>query len=548
MGKDAALVNEFGWHCLGDYPKWFPEAGKINPKGEAIGARYCCTTFNDGIKQIVIPEFKKWFGNLFRYKEKDNVLYWPSTGSTVYLKTYDQDLDSFAGANLNLVGQSEHCPQDRYEENLARLRGRGVRRFIGEMTPTEGMCFDEQTRLMTPKGWAGIDDLKVGDMIFTLNRETHDIELKPVTFIYRGAAKDMYSLRCQGFDAVTNGKHRWWVQNKVSGCFEEKTTDTLKNHHRIPRAVKNTYEPSVTLEGSYASLAGWFVTDGCWNKTRAVITQSFSKNPQKCQMIEQAIKGCGGEVKFSKSAYHRGEPCEGVVHQYSIKGDLAKRLHSDFPNKNLTMAFVSSLTKPQQQLLFDSLILGDGSRNSDGIKFVAHIKATETIESFIGLCHLLGLRATYFLEKGKYWRANVQTSKRFGPWTHVSSLKIEKAEDSGRMWCPHTVNETVIALRGGTSYISMQTWEYDEIYEKWERRLRVAPDLEVFRGRTADNVSNLSEAYLERLRSLPHDQQRIRLYGDFIHLSGLVYKGYRDWHITDRRHEDLHRGHPPHPL
>lgn len=142
MGKDALLVNEFGWHCLGDYPAWFPETGKINPTKAPISARYCCTTFNDGIKQVVIPEFKKWFGHLFKYKEKDNVIFWPQTNSTIYLKTYDQDVASFAGANLHLVGQSEHCPKDRYEENMARLRGKGVRRFIGEMTPTEGMSWE----------------------------------------------------------------------------------------------------------------------------------------------------------------------------------------------------------------------------------------------------------------------------------------------------------------------------------------------------------------------------------------------------------------------
>lgn len=226
MGKDAMMVNEFGWHCLGDYPPWYPAEGRVNPDKSAILSRYCCTTFNDGIKQIVIPEFRKWFGNLFKYREKDNVLYWPTTGSTIYLKTYDQDLDSFAGANLHLIGQSEHCPQDRYEENKARLRGLGIRRFIGEMTPTEGM-----------------------------------------------------------------------------------------------------------------------------------------------------------------------------------------------------------------------------------------------------------------------------------------------------------------------------TWEYDEIYEKWERRVRQPPDLEVFRGRTSDNVHNLSQAYVDRLQSLPEDQRRIRLFGDFVALTGLVYKTYRDWLTTDIREGDKFGGH-----
>jgi hypothetical protein len=87
------------------------------------------------------------------------------------------------------------------------------------------------------------------------------------------------------------------------------------------------------------------------------------------------------------------------------------------------------------------------------------------------------------------------------------------------------------------------TWEFDEIWEVWERRLRQPPDLEVFKGRTADNVANLSEAYLARLEGLPEDQKRIRLYGDFISLSGLIYKDYRDWLITDVRPGDLYGGH-----
>lgn len=142
LGKDAAMVNEFGWHCLGEYPAWYPESCKINPQARAIAARYCCTTFNDGIKQIVLPEFKKWFGGLCRYLVKDNAMVFPKTGSIIYFKTYDQETDSYAGANLHLVGQSEHCPRDKYDENMARLRGSGVRRFIGEMTPTEGMTWE----------------------------------------------------------------------------------------------------------------------------------------------------------------------------------------------------------------------------------------------------------------------------------------------------------------------------------------------------------------------------------------------------------------------
>ena len=82
------------------------------------------------------------------------------------------------------------------------------------------------------------------------------------------------------------------------------------------------------------------------------------------------------------------------------------------------------------------------------------------------------------------------------------------------------------ALRGspatfcaGLTPVQGISWELDLVVEQ-EDGVR----LQVFRGRTIDNKANLPEDYLETLtRGLTEDQKRIRLFGDFIELSGLVY-------------------------
>lgn len=63
------------------------------------------------------------------------------------------------------------------------------------------------------------------------------------------------------------------------------------------------------------------------------------------------------------------------------------------------------------------------------------------------------------------------------------------------------------------------TWEFEIIYEQADGK-----QLEVFRGKTADNSKNLREGYMSDLiRGLSEDEAQMRLYGDFIELSGLVY-------------------------
>jgi len=85
------------------------------------------------------------------------------------------------------------------------------------MTPIKGMCFDEETKLLSEKGWVGIDDLNLGDKIFTVNKETLKTELKEVDFIYRGKSeKPMIEMKGKGFNSLTTHDHRWFVQNRSS--------------------------------------------------------------------------------------------------------------------------------------------------------------------------------------------------------------------------------------------------------------------------------------------------------------------------------------------
>lgn len=453
-------------------------------------------------------------------------------GSVVNFKSYEQGRSKFQGAGKRLIWFDEEPPHDIWEECVVRQEAGQPLDIILTMTPIKGMCFDDKTRILAKDGWVGIDELEVGDSIFTINKDSLELELREVDFIYRGVTnKPMVRMTCRGFDSLTTEDHRWFVKEKHSGKYLTRKTGELNKNHAIPRTFDNSYSPDTMYEDWYVALIGWIVTDGTYRKDRSqvIISQSVSKNRYKCKNIEQLLKDADADVRIDDVEYHKKDNAHGYARNYCIKGELAKRIISEFPNKELTGIFISRLNKRQQHILFDSLISGDGSKNSSGFRFVAEKKYRGTIDGFMMLCQLLGKRCTYSVEKDKYCRFYIQNSSRYRPFTHVSSLNIAREEYGGRVWCPHTSNETVIAMRNGTSYVSQNTWVYDEIY--------LSTDTSLYFVSTAgwdDNPWLTEEQKNIMSRGLTPEALAVRREGRFTKRVGLVCNWWdREKHLRD---------------
>jgi hypothetical protein len=280
------------------------------------------------------------------------------------------------------------------------------------------------------------------------------------------------------------------------------------------------------------ALAGWFVTDAHLHCAEQKITfvQSLSKNRRKCVDIQKLLSLSGEKVKTYDSVYHRGEASEGLARYWSIRGPLVDRLTKDFPRRHLTVPFVSSLSPRQRKLLFDALIDADGSQNKNGIRFVHSIERGETVDALMALCQLMGKRVTVSKENDRTYRVFIQKEGcRYKPFAHVSQMKMKTVPYAGRIWCPHTSNETVIARRKGTSYITQQTWVYDDIYLNTGD-----PNLKVINATWRDNIF-LTEEQKDQMRSrYTADALQVREEGKFVQRTGLVMSWFRrDPHILD---------------
>lgn len=78
-----------------------------------------------------------------------------------------------------------------------------------------------------------------------------------------------------------------------------------------------------------------------------------------------------------------------------------------------------------------------------------------------------------------------------------------------------------------------EPWIYTDIYQPWA--LKKDPNIDVFSGTIYQNEANLGKGFIEEFKGrLTDDEVRTRLYGEFSHLQGRVFKEFtRTTHVYD---------------
>lgn len=124
-GKTESGTNEARMHSTGDYPEWYPEAGRFN--GPTRG-RIVVTDYKKGCQEVLEPKITQWFPEerlirIERFMGHITKLYIRhKTGgvSTIDVMTHEQDDMAFEGWSGHWVWFDEPPPRNKY---IACLRG-----------------------------------------------------------------------------------------------------------------------------------------------------------------------------------------------------------------------------------------------------------------------------------------------------------------------------------------------------------------------------------------------------------------------------------------
>lgn len=296
-------------------------------------------------------------------------------------------------------------------------------------------CFSADTEVMTPNGVQNIRDIEVGDAVYSLNPDTHQMEVKKVTeciskpeyedelVTIQNATIDLkvtpdhriYTRRVRHsdeFEVVDAGDLNDWTQYELpsaenvsplqgdrvervdildyySGEYEEVEESgqvfVRKNHYssKIPRYFDGD---------DFMKLVGWYASEGYSRKTnensghQSVFCQ---KKPDGRKEIAELLEGCGLRFSSNKNGHIiSNEIFRKIMDNACGIGAEEKRLPE--------VVFDASVE--QRELLFETLEKGDGDSDPERKRYSTKSKTLR--DQVAQLATSLGMDVQYRYDDG----------------------------------------------------------------------------------------------------------------------------------------------------
>lgn len=95
-----------------------------------------------------------------------------------------------------------------------------------EYNPPSG-CFVKGTKILTSTGYKNIEDIKVGDIVKSLNLETGKVEYKPVyiKYVFDDLTQELYTLKVNWETIKVTGAHNFFVKNSNNSIIAKAAKD-----------------------------------------------------------------------------------------------------------------------------------------------------------------------------------------------------------------------------------------------------------------------------------------------------------------------------------
>ena len=496
----------------------------------------------------------------------------PQGGPDIFIEfvSYNQDVQTQKGFQKFSIFLDEEAPKFFYDEQLPRLLASDGD-LLFALTPIEYICFDNETEVLTKRGWKGYDEILMNDILLTYNINENCYEWgKMVGFNLQYVVdEEMNHLTNADFDAFITDDHKWVINNvRNDKTYYLEKTRNLNSKHRIKRFSKfKSSTDNVLYSDNFLKLVGWVVTDGSFAKsTTVIIYQSVTAYPKNCEEIRRCLEEYPNMWHEEQREYGptiiQGNIWNGhgTMCRFYLNGELGRAVKSVADKKIINQEFICSLSVRQLEILFVTMIKGDGYKKQNGsIKFT-QTENFKLLESFQLIATLLGYKTTiredkhtfkYHAGKHRHGVYVWKDSTRYSANVHKKSLVHNKRRYTGYIWCPSTENKTVVMKRNDHVSISGNSWTFEGLYERTgliynsptiidylykKTGRRHLPkeviesgnkDIAVIRGSSYDNPT-IPKEHVDRSYAVYDDPSIVenRLYGIFHQISGTILKEF----------------------
>lgn len=350
----------------------------------------------------------------------------------------------------------------------------------GAVKRVTNSCFTPDTEVITPDGVRNIRDIEVGDEVYSLNPDSHEMEVKRVTELIEKPDYDdelvtiqnntidlkvtpdhrIYARRprhSDEFEVVDAGDLNDWSQYEMVNDWDERKGDgvgtidlaeyvdseyttTVQNDdeyichtNRGSEPVKRYYS-----ENNMAELLAWFATEGYANIGSGSYVEIAQKSEGNFDAIHTTLMYTGKYVRKSDNGFK--------VHNRLLAEALTNLCGNSSAEKKLP-SWVFDFSLEAKRTLRRVLMLGDGDTNAKRFS-----TQSETLrDQFLQLCWELGDPAQYNRDSGVwrvYFGEKNQSFRMNRSNGHAGDGGTEQAENG--VYCVQVEdNHTLVAGRNG---------------------------------------------------------------------------------------------------
>jgi len=346
-------------------------------------------------------------------------------------------------------------------------------------------CYAEGTEVLTERGFIDFRELTAEDKVAEFDNNMNVRFSQPLSIQKREYEGPIYDIET-GFSrqVVTDQHHVVVGQDKIKA--KDLHIEDLKN---IP-ITGNANNEEYPISDAMLKLLVHVVADGCFvldkkygvNKMRVQFKLSKER---KIASLKEILDEVGYKYSFKickKSGVNKLQP-------YYIRfyGDPAQEVYNLLGCKKEFPQFFTKLSKRQAAIVYEQIMLTDGSEKDNGVFWSTTSKNDiDIIHQMCILNNLYFISYGAFVNESGFANGKIQYKAKFRKTFSVNSVKSIKAQDySGFVYCLEMPLGTVVTRYEGKSAFSGNCvrWEkfllqkvqeiWDDPYFHLEERLRL---------------------------------------------------------------------------
>lgn len=347
-------------------------------------------------------------------------------------------------------------------------------------------CVDSETEALTQRGWLGINQITVDDIILSCDPSDSTLKWSKIKDIYRNDeySGNMFKMTSVGFDALVTPGHKWLTTNGI------KVVDHLIEKDKLLLMGKQVDgNTNKKYDDHFVELVGWIITDGHMSKNKnkfgvnndVLITQSEGEKSDSIRNILESNNYSYSECKMKNYPYND-------IIKFRIKNKWRNLFSEIIPNKKLTMKFILDLTSDQRKILLNTMISGDGYKRHNGLHSYTQkdVKDVEIFQALLVMCgyrsnvheydcisfgkktrccttHIFSERRNITVIENVDMHGSKVTNRNNIGQSKINYPNIANIEYTGTVWCPSTEYGTFVARRNGTVYVTGNSYKEDMV-------------------------------------------------------------------------------------